>query len=80
MDYAHPQLADALAAQYVAGTLRGRARDRFETLLPSHPALQRAVDDWQRRLMPLTAVLPEQRPPGRVWQAIQARLWPPQRP
>ena len=36
MDYARPALADALAAQYVAGTLRGRARTRFEALLPSH--------------------------------------------
>ena len=39
MDYAHKPLADALAAQYVAGTLRGPARRRFETLLPGHPAL-----------------------------------------
>ena len=76
MDYANPRLADALAAQYVAGTLRGRARARFETLLPSHPTLQGAVRDWQGRLMPLTGVLPEQAPPSRVWLAIQQRLWP----
>ena len=48
MDYARPALADALAAQYVAGTLRGPARRRFEALLPSHPALQAAVRQWQR--------------------------------
>ena len=76
MDYAHPRLADALAAQYVAGTLRGRARGRFETLLPSHPALQVAVQEWQARLMPLTGVMPEQQPSPRVWQAIEQRLWP----
>ena len=76
MDYARPILADALAAQYVAGTLRGRARRRFETLLPSHPALQTAVHDWQQRLMPLTTVLLPQAPPARVWQAIERRLWP----
>jgi len=76
MDYANPRLADALAAQYVAGTLRGRARARFETLLPSHPTLQGAVRDWQGRLMPLTGVLPEQAPPARVWRGIQQRLWP----
>jgi anti-sigma-K factor RskA len=76
MDYAKPQLADALAALYVAGTLRGRARSRFEALLPSHPALQKAVRDWQQRLMPLTAVLPAEPPPPRVWQAIERRLWP----
>ena len=76
MDYARPDLADALAAQYVAGTLRGPARRRFEALLPSHPALQAAVRQWQLRLMPLTGVLPPQAPPARVWQAIERRLWP----
>jgi len=76
MDYGKPELADALAAQYVAGTLRGRARARFEALLPSHPALQHAVRAWQARLMPLTGVLPEQAPPPQVWKRIEARLWP----
>ena len=76
MDYARPALADALAAQYIAGTLRGPARRRLEALLPSHPALQAAVRDWQLRLMPLTGVLPPQAPPARVWQGIAQRLWP----
>jgi anti-sigma-K factor RskA len=76
MDYARQTLADALAAQYVAGTLRGRARRRFEALLPGHPALQKAVRDWQDRLMPLTVVLPEQAPPAHVWRRIEQRLWP----
>ncbi len=76
MDYGNPRLADALAAQYVAGTLRGRARARFETLLPSHPALQNAVREWQGRLLPLTGVLPEQAPPPRLWRRIEQRLWP----
>lgn len=76
MDYGRPSLADALAAQYVAGTLRGRARSRFETLLPSHPALQHAVRDWQDRLMPLTGALPPEPPSPAVWQGIEARLWP----
>ena len=76
MDDAKPLLADALAAQYVAGTLRGRARARFDALLPAHPALQRAVREWQQRLMPLTGVLAPEPPPARVWRAIEQRLWP----
>jgi len=80
MDYGNPRLADALAAQYVAGTLRGRARRRFDALLPGHPALQRAVREWQGRLMPLTGVLAEQPPPARVWAGIQQRLWPAEKP
>jgi len=76
MDYGNPRLADALASQYVAGTLRGRARKRFETLLPSHPALQQAVQQWQARLMPLTGVLAPEAPPAHVWRGIERRLWP----
>jgi anti-sigma-K factor RskA len=76
MDYGRPDLADALAAEYVAGTLRGAARRRFEALLPSHPALQRAVRRWQDRLLPMTSVIGEVTPPDRVWQGIESRLWP----
>jgi anti-sigma-K factor RskA len=76
MDYARPELIDALAAQYVAGTLRGGARRRYEALLPSHPALRAAQARWQERLMPLTAPLPPVAPPPRVWQRIEQRLWP----
>lgn len=76
MDYARSDRADALAAEYVAGTLRGRARQRFEALLPAHPELRQAVRRWQERLLPLTAAVPPQAPPPRVWQRIEQRLWP----
>ena len=74
MDYSRPTLADRLAADYVAGTLRGPARRRFEALLPAHPALRAAVGSWQNRLMPLTASLAQVVPPPRVWQRIEARI------
>ena len=76
MDYANPKLADQLAVSYVAGTLRGPARRRFEALLPSHPALRDAVQSWQARLMPLTMVVQPEAPPDRVWRKIEAQLWP----
>jgi anti-sigma-K factor RskA len=76
MDYSKPDRADALAAQYVAGTMRGAARRRFEALLPSHPALRYAVAQWQTRLMPLTTALPPVQPPARVWRGVEQRLWP----
>lgn len=74
MNLDRPELAERLAAEYVAGTLRGRARRRFEAMLPSHPELRRAVQDWQDRLLPLTAALDEVAPPARVWPYIEARL------
>ncbi len=76
MDYARQDLADALAAEYVAGTLRGPARRRFETLLGSHPALRAAVRDWQDRLMPLTTAVEPHAPPASVWTSLEQRLWP----
>jgi anti-sigma-K factor RskA len=76
MDYARPARADALAAAYVAGTLRGRARRRFEALLPAHGALREAVRVWQGRLLPLTLVLAPEPPPAQVWRGIERRLWP----
>jgi anti-sigma-K factor RskA len=76
MDYSRPELADRLAAEYAAGTLRGPARRRFEALLPAHPMLRQAVREWHEKLMPLTTVLAEQVPPERVWQRIEARIAP----
>lgn len=74
MDYSRAQLADRLAADYVAGTLRGPARRRFEALLPAHPVLRAAVREWQARLMPLTVSLPGEKPPPQVWARIEQRI------
>ena len=75
MDYSRPALADALAAEYVCGALRGGARRRFEALLPAHAGLRRAVHDWQDRLMPLTAAIAPVEPSAQVWKNIEARLY-----
>lgn len=74
MDYSRPELADRLAADYVAGTLQGGARRRLESLLPAHPALRDAVHAWQDRLAPLSATIEPQAPPTEVWQRIEARI------
>jgi anti-sigma-K factor RskA len=76
VDYGNRDLADALAAQYVAGTLRGPARRRFESLLAAHPALRQSVAAWRDRLMPLTAAVEPQSPPVSAWPGIERRLWP----
>jgi len=74
MDYSRPELADRLAADYVAGTLRGPARRRFEALLPAHAALRTAVRAWQDRLMPLTATITPEPPPPQIWRRVEARI------
>ena len=74
MDYGRPELADRLAAEFVAGTLRGAARQRFETLLPAHANLRGAVRAWQDRLMPLTLAIEPQQPSPEVWKRIEQRI------
>jgi len=74
MDYSRPELVDRLAAEYVAGTLRGPARQRLESLLPAHPNLRSAVRAWQDRLMPLTLAITPQQPSPAVWKRIEQRI------
>src|SRR5881398_547576 len=74
MDYSRRALADALAADYVIGTMRGAARRRFDSLLPAHSALREATLAWSERLMPLTAALAPVEPSGDVWRRISDRL------
>lgn len=76
MDYGRRELADRLAAEYVLGTLRGPARRRFESLLGGHPLLRDQVAQWQARLAPLAASIEPVEPSPRVWQDVQARLFP----
>jgi len=70
----NPQLRDRLAAEYVLGTLRGRARDRFEALMRYDYDLRRTVGEWEARLSPLAAAAGGIAPPPRVWQTIARRV------
>ena len=72
--YRNPEVRDKLAAEYVLGTLRGRARARFQALLRYDPDLRRIVAEWDARLTPLTAAAGEIAPPARVWQAVAGRI------
>jgi anti-sigma-K factor RskA len=74
MDYSRPELADRLAASYVVGSLRGRARRRFEALQGAHPVLRQSVRDWEARLMPLTAGVAPVQPSPQVWKRVEARI------
>jgi anti-sigma-K factor RskA len=67
-------LAHALAAEYVLGTLRGRARQRFESWVAEDSALARVVAAWEAGLVPMAERLPGVEPPARVWKAIEARI------
>lgn len=66
--------ADAVAGEYVLGTLRGRARARFERLARTERTVADAARDWEERLLPLFEMLPPVAPPARVWTAILTRI------
>jgi anti-sigma-K factor RskA len=74
MNYLNPELLDRLAAEYVAGTLRGAARRRFEGLLAGHIPARLAVRRWEQRLIGLSTQLPPVQPASNVWQHIASKV------
>jgi anti-sigma-K factor RskA len=69
-----PDLEDRLAAEYVLGTLRFAARRRFQAWMRDDAALRITVTDWEERLTPMAASVPDVAPPARVWSAIEKRI------
>ncbi len=74
MNYQHPELQKRLAAEYVVGSLQGKARLRFERLMVEQPQIRRLVLAWEQRLAPLSNQLVPMPVPPAVWQAIRQRL------
>ncbi len=74
MNILRGDLPERLAAEFALGTLRGPARRRFETLLPAHPTLQRAVASWERALLPMALRAAPVTPSPATWTALEARL------
>ncbi len=74
MNYQHPELQKRLAAEYVVGSLQGKARLRFERLMVEQPSLRRLVAAWEQRLAPLANQLAPMPVSPMVWQKIRQRL------
>jgi len=74
MNYQHPQLLDELAAQYVLGTLRGRARRRFERYCAHNANALHAVRRWEDRLVDLLAGVVPVAPSTLVWDRVKFRV------
>ncbi|MGE0876207.1 MAG: anti-sigma factor [Burkholderiales bacterium] len=66
-------LQDRLAAEYVLGTLRGPARARFARWMREDATLRRKVAEWDARILPMSAAVPERPAPARVWEAVASR-------
>ncbi len=68
--------AEALAAEYVLGTLDAEARARFDRDLLADAELRALVSDWEQRLAPLAEGAPPVEPPDRLWSKIETGLEP----
>ena len=75
MNYQNPKLQHLLAAEYVLGTLQGKARKRFEYLLITHTGLRREVAHWEARLAHLNDIAPVT-PPTKVWSRLEKAITP----
>lgn len=70
-----PEERDALAGEYVLGTLEaGAAREVERSLAAGDAALREAVARWEARLAPLAVLAPEEAPPPDLWARIEAAL------
>ena len=75
MRYDDPNLREMLAAEYVLGTLRGRARRRFVRILSARIDWQQSVDWWTNRINLIGLTVTEVKPSSKVWKAIEARVY-----
>ncbi|TDH59832.1 RNA polymerase subunit sigma-70 [Dankookia rubra] len=69
-----PQEREALAGEYVLGTLDARLAAEVAAALPSNIALREVVAAWEARLAPLTALAAPEAPPPDLWRKIEAAL------
>jgi anti-sigma-K factor RskA len=74
MRYENPELIDALAREYVLGTLQGGARKRFAEILSGSLAARRSVAAWEQRFAPLAAGVKPVEPPVAAWAEIESAL------
>src|SRR5680860_690344 len=66
--YQDRKVYDALAGDYVLGTMGGRARRRFLELMAERGYIREAAGAWERRLHPLGLNIIPITPHPRVWR------------
>jgi anti-sigma-K factor RskA len=74
MNYQSDHIKNSLAAEYVLGTLRGLARQRFQKLIMQYPAISDATQGWEQNLNHLGQKILPVTPDVLVWQRIEQDL------
>lgn len=77
MKYNNPELIERLSAEYVLGTLQGKARDRFEHLMENSHRIRMAVWNWENHITPIAAAAPAHKTPYHLWPGIKTRIGQP---
>lgn len=75
MRYDNLQLQQQLAAEYILGTLRGKAKARYEVLKSNRLDWQQQYDWATSHLNKLADTVPAVQPSKIVWQNIERRLF-----
>src|SRR5262249_329998 len=65
---------DALAAEYVLGTLDADERAQAQALMWVNPEFATLVRQWERRLGELHAMADAIEPPAPIWTAIKTQI------
>lgn len=78
MNYQDPELIALLSAEYVLGTLRGPARQRFKKLLLTRPDIRDQVLEWEEYFAALNTRVEPSAVSDRVWQRVNQRLFEPE--
>ena len=70
----YDEAQDALAAEYVLGTLSGDEREHAEALLAIDPGFAESVRLWERWLGELNVMVEAVEPPPSVWEKIAKEI------
>lgn len=74
MNYHQQERQNLLAVSYVLGSMKGKARLRFQSLLMQHAELRQSVWYWEQSLNPIVEKIKPVAPDKVVWQKISERL------
>ncbi len=72
--YQNPDVFEPLAMAYALGTLQGRARERFKTLMSRHFYLRVVAEAYEQQFSGLVGLLPPEEPSPEVWKRLEAEL------
>lgn len=72
--YQNPDVFEPLAMAYALGTLQGRARERFKTLMSRHFYLRVVAEAYEQQFSGLVGLLPPEEPSPEVWRRLEAEL------